>query len=1012
MREELCYVREKLDGKSEALEQAKQRRVQELDDDVTILHQRVAELELEVAGSVDELQRSVRTYSEKSEECNAFERENASLVEQIKSLKRQLADLELISNESATSNGRQSAEFDDKISELKRQCEEVEVANAALQVQLDEQAAALDDAKRTAAELEIDNGTLTNTIRELKASVQQPIPEDVSATLDHSTPFKAARRLSRSADGDTAVASSIRMIVDSPTALSPVEPKLSRAHSNVTVMALPQGKYVLPASVEESMVSLRAQQQVQERFLLDPVGSVQVSAINALRSNDVETLKQEIEELLSRYVALKSANSNLLQKMQALKGNIQVCCRTRPPHSQELLNNARICVDTSSENELAWFDKRASIWKSFAFDRVWPMDAMQADIFVDVEPLALSVVDGYNACILAFGQTGSGKTWTMNGYGDQYGVSYRTLHKIFEQLHFRRSQRFLETERSKPYHQRRRSSTASTVSIDAAASDNVLAVVEKGGAEDSDFADEDDNGNNPPEFEFSVSVAMLEIYNEMVRDLLSPAAIGHEGHGLDIRQTPEGGVGVPGLTSESVCGIEDVMKVFARGSVNRATMTTNLNEHSSRSHSILIVDVTTCNKGGAPVCGKLYLVDLAGSERVEKSGVTGVAMKEAQHINKSLSALGDVMEALDSKAKHVPYRNSKLTYLLQDSLGGNARTMMIVTICPTEDSSDETLFALQFATRVRRIQLGTAHKNVSAKNLEETVKALKLELKEAKKKKSKIEESLNDVKKEQKRTADRAAGHLEAKLRALEDMKKSADLQVQTLQKSNADMTSKLQEERNDRATVAHDLEIANKSLKKTHEQIKTLSREKEQVQERLREKEREISATSMSDGLMERKSINAVAKSTTSRVLKRPSVTSASTAPVKPVVDIFEKPHATSNRDSLNSVDDKPTAIDSIEGSPRETIRRSASDERASLSSPITRLIKEEALVGGGAEKESAFDDSIGASPPPKKATGIPRIPARRPSERSADMEASASSTTSQLIPRYPPAAIMNQLL
>ncbi|CAM9810354.1 unnamed protein product, partial [Ectocarpus fasciculatus] len=531
----------------------------------------------------------------------------------------------------------------------------------------------------------------------------------------------------------------------------------------------------------------------------------------ALDSDDIDVLKKEVDELLHRYLALKASNAALLQKMQSLKGNIQVCCRTRPPLEPELVHNARICVDTSSDNELAWYDKRAEVWKSFAFDKVWPMDAMQADIFADVEPLALSVVDGYNACILAFGQTGSGKTWTMNGYGDQYGVSYRTLHKIFERLHFRKSQNKEECE---------------------------------------------DEDISTPAFEFTVSVGMLEIYNEMVRDLLCPAADGHEGHGLDIRQTAEGGVGVPGLTTENVHGIDDVMSVFARGSANRATITTNLNEHSSRSHSILLVDVTTCVHGSAPVVGKLYLVDLAGSERVEKSGVTGAAMKEAQHINKSLSALGDVMEALDSKAKHVPYRNSKLTYLLQDSLGGHARTMMIVTICPTEDSSDESLFALQFATRVRRIQLGAAHKNVSSKNLEESLKALKTELKEVKRKKTRLEETYNDVKKEQKKTTDKVSkiDQLEIKLRALEDMKKAADLQIQTLQKSNADLTAKLQDERQGRATIAHELDVASKSMKKTHEQVKTLTREKEHVVERLKEKEREISVATMSEALAEKK--------------------------------------------------------------------------------------------------------------------------------------------------------------
>ena len=148
-----------------------------------------------------------------------------------------------------------------------------------------------------------------------------------------------------------------------------------------------------------------------------------------------------------------------------------------------------------------------------------------------------------------------------------------------------------------------------------------------------------------------------------MKDLL--VAPVHASVGLDIRHDADGRINVPGLTKETVTCLEDVMEVFARGSANRATTATNLNEHSSRSHSILCVHVTTTSNDGMPVTGKLYLVDLAGSERMDKSGVTGQAMKETQHINKSLSALGDVMEGLDKKSKHVPYRNSKLTYLLQ-----------------------------------------------------------------------------------------------------------------------------------------------------------------------------------------------------------------------------------------------------------------------------------------------------------------------------------------------------------
>jgi kinesin family protein C2/C3 len=129
-----------------------------------------------------------------------------------------------------------------------------------------------------------------------------------------------------------------------------------------------------------------------------------------------------------------------------------------------------------------------------------------------------------------------------------------------------------------------------------------------------------------------------------------------EGSALDIRQEPDGNIIVPGLKQVKVDTIDDVISVFAKGSTHRATTATNLNEHSSRSHLIISIDVSIKTSIGNTTKGNLFLVDLAGSEKVKQSGVTGAAMREAQHINKSLSALGDVMEALDQKSKHIPYR--------------------------------------------------------------------------------------------------------------------------------------------------------------------------------------------------------------------------------------------------------------------------------------------------------------------------------------------------------------------
>jgi kinesin family protein C2/C3 len=449
----------------------------------------------------------------------------------------------------------------------------------------------------------------------------------------------------------------------------------------------------------------------------------------------------------------------------------------------------------------------------------------------------------------------------MNGYGGEYGVSYRTMHKVFEVLHLRKAIATKRVEKERSLRRKTSSDANCATSVTEESSvmipRNIRTTVEGAegdSTEGGDFNESEDEESvvDIPAFDFSISVSMMEIYNETVRDLLSS----ENSEGLEIRQSPEGGVHVPGLVLEKVSTLADAMRVFARGSANRATMTTNMNEYSSRSHSILMVDVVSTEKGGSPVCGKLFLVDLAGSERVEKSGVTGAALKEAQYINKSLSALGDVMEALDQKSKHIPYRNSKLTYLLQDSLGGNSRTMMIVTICPTELSSDESLFALQFATRVRRINLGPARKNINAKNLEESVRQLKNELRDSKKKRMLLEESVNEMKREVKRTTEKLTSQTDTKTRVFDDAKRSYESQIKAMEKTTRDLAIKVQEEKAEKSQLLHDLDVANKAIKKIQDQLKSLSREKEILEETLKDKERELSLILMSEALNEKPAI------------------------------------------------------------------------------------------------------------------------------------------------------------
>lgn len=210
-------------------------------------------------------------------------------------------------------------------------------------------------------------------------------------------------------------------------------------------------------------------------------------------------------------------------------------------------------------------------------------------------------------------------------------------------------------------------------------------------------------------FKYEVSVQMVEIYNEQVRDLLS--SDGQKKLGIMSSSQPSG-LAVPDACIQLVSTPKDVVKLMDVGLRNRAKSSTAMNERSSRSHSIVSIHTKGSDlKSGSSLRGSLHLVDLAGSERVDRSEVTGDRLKEAQHINKSLSALGDVIFALANKSSHVPYRNSKLTQVLQSSLGGRAKTLMFVQLNPDATSFGETMSTLKFAERVSGVELGAAKTN-------------------------------------------------------------------------------------------------------------------------------------------------------------------------------------------------------------------------------------------------------------------------------------------------------------
>lgn len=258
-----------------------------------------------------------------------------------------------------------------------------------------------------------------------------------------------------------------------------------------------------------------------------------------------------------------------------------------------------------------------------------------------------SASDGFNVTIFSYGQTGAGKTWTLYGSGDQPGISPRTCEEVFDMV-ARESHRL----------------------------------------------------------DYDVKASMVELYCNELRDLL------YRGKGapkLEFKtvRTHDGHttVRLEGATETRVASSDDLARVVMGGLDGRRVRKTNMNADSSRSHLMLTIVLEVTDKAsGRSRSGKITIVDLAGSERLGKSGVSGQAQTEAIEINKSLTALGDVMMAFTSKAKMIPYRNHKLTQLMQDSLGGTAKTLMFVNISPSSSNADETTNALKYASRARCIE--------------------------------------------------------------------------------------------------------------------------------------------------------------------------------------------------------------------------------------------------------------------------------------------------------------------
>lgn len=376
-----------------------------------------------------------------------------------------------------------------------------------------------------------------------------------------------------------------------------------------------------------------------------------------------ENIGESIAEINSTLANQEYERRFLHNKLQELKGNIRVFCRIRPvDFNSELIDidypdnelnddaNQELIISKAGQESSYSLVSLGSNHYKFQFDKVFSSSLTNEDIFEELSQLIQSSLDGKNVCVFAYGQTGSGKTWTMSHPND--GIIPLSINKIFEDI----------------------------------------------------------EGLKSKGWKYSVEGQFIEIYNETLIDLLSEDGSNRK---LEIKHDDTRcKTTITNVTKVSISSKLQAKQLLERATRNRSTASTMANERSSRSHSIFVIEITGENqKSGKRCLGVLNLIDLAGSERLSSSQAKGDRLKETQAINRSLSSLGDVIFSLRQKQglsainQHIPYRNSKLTYYLKHSLGGDSKTLMFVNVSPLYKNFGETINSLRFATKVNNTQI-------------------------------------------------------------------------------------------------------------------------------------------------------------------------------------------------------------------------------------------------------------------------------------------------------------------
>jgi len=615
-------------------------------------HQELKLAEAKKTWEIQQFQQREQEREKHREETVKFQNMRYEQMEKTAERERQQGDQLKLERDSLNT---QLAEINAKHSTLSIQHKELEAQCATLQSKLTEVSSSHDELKeqleKAQSELEYRQETLEQLEAEhnkVKTTFETAQQTWESAKLEWED--KESQLTAQVAEGHEKVNELKKTLSETSTKLESATSQLNDKNQDLKKAVQFQNELLKNISNKTDNNQSTLARLVAEKVEM----SVQLEQ-NTDAAMNYELSQREVKRLQKLLLESESARRKLHNRVQELRGNIRVFVRVRPflpgdGDEYETKQPALKCLSDGQAINVG--DKKEH---KFSFDRVFKRGSSQEMVFEEVSELVQSALDGYNVCIFSYGQTGSGKTYTMQGVPDdpaQRGLIPRSMEQII------------------------------------AASSRM----EQQG------------------WQFDFQASFVEIYNEQVRDLLRKDKSGEK---CDIKRSAKGKTFVHGVEKMDMKCMEDVSNIMRIAASKRAVGCTAMNSVSSRSHSVFTIFIHgKCEQHNKRIIGALNLCDLAGSERLARSKATGAALKETQAINKSLSALADVFMALKTKKSHVPYRNSKLTYMLENCFSKDGKTMMLVNVSPTMLSQQETTCSLRFAAQVNQCELGRANAQV------------------------------------------------------------------------------------------------------------------------------------------------------------------------------------------------------------------------------------------------------------------------------------------------------------